>query len=830
MTGFERAEQWFESNGWELFDFQREVWSAYLAGESGLVHASTGSGKTLAVWMGPLIEAMDGGEATQGLQVLWITPLRALASDSLEALRNAAAGVKINWRVEMRTGDTTSAQRRKQRERPPHALITTPESLSLLLAAADTEQQLHGLRCVIVDEWHELMASKRGVQLELCLAHLRTRNPTMRTWGLSATLGNLQQARDVLLGPNVPGRLVQGPSHKQIEISTLFPPSIERFAWAGHTGTSLLPATIDAIEQARSTLVFTNTRSQAEVWYQALIERRLDWLTVSALHHGSIGKPIRRRIESALRAGELKLVVCTSSLDLGVDFSPVDQVIQVGSPRGVARLLQRAGRSGHRPGVPSRVLCVPTHSLELMEIAGARDAYRANRIEGREPIEHSLDVLVQHLMTLACGPGFDPASTLQEIRRTYAYATLHEEDWRWALGFLERGGSALKAYPQFHRIELDPAGVYRAIDDRAARVHRSNIGTITSDEVMQVRLQHGKVLGQIEEGFIARLRIGDVFLFAGRSLRLARTKDMTAYVKPATERTRNVPRWQGGRMSLSSELADAVLELFERAAAGLTPREDAAALPPEVRFLQPILELQARWSRLPNPRELLIERTQSREGSHVFIYPFAGRMAHEGLATLMAMRLSRQSPVTFRLSFNDYGFELLSDRSYRVERGALEQSLRIENLADDLRACVNVSEGARRAFRDIARIAGLVQQGFPGRPRPNRQVQASASLIFDVLLQFDPENRLVSQARSEVLTRQLESTRLAASLRRLEQLPIMLVDTARLTPLAFPLWAERLQSQIISSETWRDRVSRMAEQLERAAQAPPKLARTSNAH
>jgi ATP-dependent Lhr-like helicase len=813
VTPLARLETWLQRRGWSLFDFQREVGDAYLRGESGLLHAPTGSGKTLAVWLGPLLEGLsrrDAGMADAGLKILWLTPLRALAADTLASLREITRGAGLDWRIESRTGDTNAGLKRKQRDAPPHCLITTPESLSVMLSGADTAAALHGVRGIIVDEWHELMSSKRGVQLELCLAHLRRLNPGLRIWGLSATLGNLEQARDVLLGPARSGRLVRGHERKPVIVESLLPESIERFSWSGHLGLALLDAVLARIESANTTLLFTNTRSQAEIWYQAIVEKRLDWLTQVALHHGSIGKPLRRKIETALKAGKLKCVVCTSSLDLGVDFSPVDQVIQVGSPKGVARLMQRAGRSGHQPGVASRVVCVPAHSFELLEIAGARAAVDANRIESREPIVNSLDVLVQHLMTLACGPGLDPEVAYAEARDTHAFATLTPEDWQWALDFLENGGSALAAYPQYHRIRRGADGRYAAAEGHLARAHRINIGTISSDESMQVHWFNGRVIGSIEESFISRLRVGDVFLFAGRSLTLAQVKDMTAYVRPAQRRTRNVPRWQGGRMPLSTELADATLELFTRWQHDGTP---------EVHLLKPLLELQSRCSRLPHHGELLIERTQTREGSHVFVFPFAGRLAHEGLATLLALRLSRNTPVTFTLSFNDYGFELLSDRSYRAEEATLRDALRVGDLTADLLACVNVSEGAKRAFRDIARIAGLVMQGFPGRGKSNRQVQASTSLIFEVLRQFDPHNRLIDQARVEVLTRQLESTRLAAALRRVERLPLAVIDTERLSPLAFPLWAERLQSQILSSESWKDRVMRMAAQLEKSADA-----------
>ena len=619
----------------------------------------------------------------------------------------------------------------------------------------------------------------------------------------------------MLLEPARTGRLIRGPARRPPPIESIRPASIERFAWSGHLGLALLEETLARIASANITLLFTNTRSQAEIWYQAIVERRLEWLTQMALHHGSIAKSLRAKIETALKAGDFKCVVCNSSLDLGVDFSPVDQVIQIGSPKGVARLLQRAGRSGHQPNAVSRIICVPTHSFELLEIAGARAAALAHRIESRQPLVNSLDVLVQHLMSLACGPGIDPPRTLWEVRDTHAFASLSEEDWRWAIGFLENGGAALGAYPQYHRIQPEANGGYRAVNGPIARLHRINIGTIDSDESMQVRWLNGKGLGHIEKSFLSRLRPNDVFLFAGRTLQLVRVRDMTAYVRASDRRTRNVPRWQGGRMPLSTELADATLELFS----AWQNLEAAQSQAPEVELLRPLLELQGRTSRLPHATSLLAERALTREGSHLFVFPFAGRLVHEGLATLLAYRLSRRAAVTFTLSFNDYGFELLSERNYRIDAQTLSECLRHGGMGADLLGSVNLSEGAKRAFCDIARIAGLITPGLPGRRKANRQLQASSSLIFEVLRQFDPQNRLIEQARIEVLTRQLEGTRLAACLRRLETLPLTLLDTGSLSPLAFPLWAERLQSQILSSEGWQQRVERMAMRLKRAAAA-----------
>jgi ATP-dependent helicase Lhr and Lhr-like helicase len=801
-----RIEHWFALRGWRLADFQRETRDAYLAGESGLVHAPTGSGKTLAAWLGPLSEAMD--HASSGLQVVWITPLRALANDIHRNLGAAVAGLGIDWQVGLRTGDTSSSRRKQQRDHPPHALVTTPESLAVMMSFGDSHAALQSVRAVIVDEWHELMGSKRGVQLELCLAHLRALNPGLRTWGLSATLGNLDEALRVLMGADQ-GRLIHGPAPREVTIESIEPLTIERFPWSGHLGTRLLQPVIDAIANAATTLVFTNTRSQAELWYRAIAEARIDWIDCIAIHHGSIATEIRRRIEAAVQARQLKCVVCTSSLDLGVDFAPVDQVIQIGSPKGVARLLQRAGRSGHRPDGSSRVLCVPTHAFELVEFAAARSAQAARRIEARRPLKRSLDVLVQHAMTLASGPGFAADTMLQEVRATHAFGGLTQHEWQWALDFLTRGGDALQGYPQYRRVAIND-GVYRVADARLARLHRMQIGTITSDAEITIKWMNGSRLGTVEEALIARLKRGDTFVFAGRVLELVRVRDMAAYVRLATARSGKVAKWMGGRLPLSNELATSVQELLAQAARG----RFAAA---EMRCVQPLLELQQRWSQLPRPDMLLAEHTRSREGFHLFIYPFAGRTVNEGIATLMAYRWAQLQPITFAITATDYGAELLTGRPIEPTAALIRQLLARENLAADLLASLNFSEVARRQFRDIARIAGLVFQGYPGARKLERQLQASSGLIFDVLKQYDPGNLLLDQARREVFELQLEETRLAQALTEIEVRALNLMRVDSLTPLSFPIWAERLRSQILSSETFQERIQRMIERLERRA-------------
>jgi ATP-dependent helicase Lhr and Lhr-like helicase len=809
------AQRWMQSRGLSPFPFQREVWRSIRDGESGLLHATTGSGKTLAAWLGCLLRVSQGGlRADAGLRLVWVTPMRALAADTLLALREPlgelGGGAFAAWEVGLRTGDTGSAERQRQSRRMPPALVTTPESLSLMLARADADSLLGGVCAVVVDEWHELLGNKRGVQLQLALARMRSLNPDLVQWGLSATLGNLDEALDVLLAGQ-PGRIVRGRITKRLVVDTLLPDRPGRFPWAGHLGLAMLEPVVREIDQSTSCLVFCNTRAQAELWYQALLDARPDWAGTIALHHGSLDRDVREWVETGLKTGQLRAVVSTSSLDLGVDFAPVERVLQIGSAKGVARLLQRAGRSGHSPGRPSRVTLVPTHALELLEAAAVQDAVAAGRIEAREPPVRSLDVLAQHLVTLAVGPGFDADALLDEVRSTHAFRDLTDEAWRWALDFVVRGGPSLVAYPDHHRVKQDPEGRYRVIDRRLARRHRMSIGTIVADSAMQVRFMTGQRLGTVEEGFISRLSRGDCFLFAGRLLELVRVHEMTAWVRRASGRRSAVPRWNGGRMPLSSEIADSVLERLGEAARG---RFDG----PEMRRLQPLLELQQRVSALPRPSVLLVESLRSREGFHLFVYPFAGRQAHLGIASLWAWRMAREEPASFSIAVNDYGFELLSAQAIddsRLRDGSL---LSLDGLADDVLASLNSGELALRRFREIARIAGLLFPGYPGAGVATRQLQASASLFWEVFRQHDPGNLLLGQARNEVLERELDIGRLRDALDRIADCSLQSVTLERPSPLAFPLMVERLRERL-STEKLSERVARLVAELERAAGA-----------
>ena len=818
---------WLDGRGWSAFPFQDRVWEAYLAGRSGLVHAPTGAGKTLAVWGGPLIERVAEPPSTRAttrnaadpLRVLWITPLRALAADTTHALIEPVRDLGLPWTVEQRTGDTSASVKARQRDRLPTALVTTPESFSLLLADPGARERFASVRAIIVDEWHELLSTKRGTQTELAMARVRTWNPAVRTWGLSATLGNLDEAMASLVGPRgaPSGVMIHADLPKRTTIESLIPRAMERFPWAGHLGTRLAEEVACAIERAGTTLVFTNTRSQTELWFRALAAVRPDWPGAHmALHHGSIDRAVRTVVEDRLRAGDLRCVVCTSSLDLGVDFTPVDQVIQIGSPKGIARLLQRAGRSGHQPGATSRVLCVPAHAMELVEFAAARRAATTRAVEARAPVRKPLDVLVQHMVTVAMGGGFEEDALLAEVRDTHAYADLSRTEFGWALDFVTRGGAALGAYPQFHRVcRPSPADPWTVSSTTIARMHKLAIGTITADVSVSVRFVSGRSLGMIEESFISRLKPGDRFVFAGRTLELVRFRDMCAQVRVSKRKSGAVPQWAGGRTPISTLLADAVRTLLDEAR-----RHTFAG--PEMEAIRPVLELQRSWSTIPAPDELLIETTTSKDGAHAFVFPFQGRLVHEGLASLIAHRIAAERPVTITATMNDYGIDILTPEPLGFDEAAWRRVLRVDDLLADLLVCLNSSELARRRFRDVARIAGLIHPGYPGGSgrgtKPARHLQASSELFFDVFAEFDPANLLLDQARREVLEDQLEVGRLRSALESVRTQRVVMHDIDTLTPLSFPLWAESLRAQHVSSESWQDRVNRMVVRLETRAE------------
>lgn len=814
--GNELIHNWFTSRNWEVFDFQQDVWDAFADGQQGLLNAPTGSGKTMALWMPNLIRWInehpdDYQDLEQnGLKVLWITPLRALAKDIQSALQETVDDLGIPWEIGRRTGDVSQSVKQRQNRKMPEVLITTPESIHVLLAQKNYARHFRKLDTVIVDEWHELLGSKRGIQVELGLSRLKALRPDLQTWGISATIGNMEEALEVLLGADHSDEnsvIIKADIRKDIQIRSVLPDEIEKFPWHGHLGLNLLHKILPIIDDHESTLIFTNTRGQAEVWFQRILEQRPDLAGTIAIHHGSLDRDVRDWVEKSLHEGILKAVVCTSSLDLGVDFSPVDTVIQIGSPKGVARFMQRAGRSGHQPGATSTIHFVPTHALELFEAAALKSAVDEMEMESREPILNPSDVLIQYLVTLGVSDGFIPDEILPEIRSTFAYQTLTDHEWDWVLTFITTGGKSLGRYPEYSKVEVDEHGVYKVTDRKIARQHRMSIGTITSDSMIRVKYMSGGSLGAIEETFISSLNTGEKFWFAGRNLELIKIKENTAYVRRAKGTKSKVPSYMGGRMSLSSNMSKILRRTIQKAING-----DTGVI--ELETISPILDIQKDWSILPGENQFLIEKSFSREGCHVFFFPFEGRYVHEGMSALIAYRISKMTPITFSIAMNDYGFELLSDQEIPIEEALENGVLSPENLLEDIRASLNDSELAKRKFWEISQVAGLVFHGYPGEQRRSKHLRMNTSILFDVFTEYEPDHLLIRQAFDEVLFFQLDEIRLRKALTKINEQEIVLNHTERFTPFAFPIFVDRLRGKL-SSEKLIDRVKKMQLQLEK---------------
>jgi len=807
MQEIEFARKWFDMQGWKPFGFQEETWQACLKGKSGLLNAPTGSGKTYAVFVGAVLDYLRRTKASAeppgGLQVIWVTPIRALTKDIRMACEKFCLDMDIPWRVAIRTGDTTTAERAKQRKSPPEVLITTPESMHLLLASKGYEKYFANLRFVVADEWHELMGSKRAVLLELALSRLKSIS-SLSVWGISATIGNMTQAMEVLFGGDYdPAEqiFVKSELKKRIEVMPILPEEIEKYPWAGHLGVKLAESLLPILDRSKTTLIFTNTRSQAELWYQHLLAIRPELAGLIAMHHGSISRELRDWVEDALHGEKLKCVVCTSSLDLGVDFRPVETIVQIGSPKGVARFIQRAGRSGHSPGKPSVIYFLPTNGLQLIECAALKAAIEKNDVEVRTPYIRSFDVLVQYLITLAVSDGFKPEAIRKEIEQTFSFRSIDDHEWSWALDFITKGGESLKAYDEFSKVEITDEGIYKVFNRRVAMRHRLSIGAIVSDAMLRVKFQSGGYLGSIEEWFISRLNPGDTFWFAGRPLELIRIKEMTVHVKLSKKKKGAVPSWQGGRMPLSAMLSENL-----RIQIGKVAKKDFDS--DELKAVEPIISMQESLSRVPGPDEFLIEKFFTREGCHVFFYPFEGRFVHEGMASLLAYRLSLFQPISFSIALNDYGFELLSDQDIPIEAGIDSNIFSTDHLTQDIAAGLNQSEMARRRFRDIAGIAGLVFKGFPGSYQKEKHLQASSQLFFDVFRDYESENLLYKQAFNEVLEFQIEEFRLRQALSRIKKQTFAVTFPERPTPFSFPILVDRLRERM-TTEKLQDRIKKM---------------------
>jgi ATP-dependent Lhr-like helicase len=799
------ALKWFEQQGWQPLPFQQETWQAYLNGKSGMIQVPTGSGKTYAAVMGAILEMLQA--PSPGLKLLYITPLRALSRDIQQSILRPIQEMGWNLRVESRTGDTSSSQKSKQLKNMPDILITTPESLAVMLSYKGAPERFKSLQAVILDEWHELLSSKRGTQAELCLSHLRQLQPQLKTWAVSATLGNVQEAAQAAIGLGCKPVIIQSNLQRQTIIKSILPDSVDSFPWAGHLGLRMFQELVDALDINRSTLIFTNTRAQAERWFQALSFAVPEHLDQIALHHGSIDVQEREAIEAGVKAGHIKWVVCTSSLDLGVDFQPVERVVQIGSAKNLARLLQRAGRSAHVPEGTSEILFLPTNALELLEISAFRSGLAAGDIETRRPLDKPYDVLAQHLVTLACGDGFKANECLETIRQTVTYSQLTDEEFDWSLSFIEKGGKCLGAYPRYQKV-VQTEGLYQVTDQKITRMHRMSIGTITSNQAVQIVYTNRRRIGTVEENFVSRLKKGDVFFFAGRQLEFFMMKDMVVYVKNTTKKSTVTPTWGGGNLAISDSLSMHLRSEIQRFQSDANSNQK---LNQELECMLPIASTQKRISHLPASDELLIEVCKTREGQHLYVFPFEGRFVHEGLGFLWGYRFASQQKATFTISVNDYGFEILAPKDYPFKQLFSDRFFDLENLYENIKSGLNISELTQRKFRGIAQVAGLVFKGYPSARKDTNQLQVSSSLLYDVFSKYEPDNLLLKQAEQEVLRDQLETHRLTKTLDRLSQLNIVWKETKRPSPFAFPLLVERLNSRM-SNESLLDRIERLKQQ------------------
>jgi ATP-dependent helicase Lhr and Lhr-like helicase len=809
--GYLKIREWMNSREIVPFRFQERTWEAMMENKSGLVNAPTGCGKTFSVFLGSIIRFVNEHpedyktRKNNGLRLLWITPLRALAKDIGRAMNEVISEMDLSWKVGIRNGDTEMSERQKQKRQMPEVLIITPESLHLLLAQKGYQNIFSSLQFIAVDEWHELLGSKRGVQVELAIARIVSLYPDPASvWGISATIGNLEQARDVLLHPvkhHSEAVIIRAEIDKKIEVESIYPDEIEKFPWAGHLGIKLAHKIIPIIENSRTTLIFINTRGMSETWYQTLLDVAPQLSGAIALHHGSIQQELRLWVEDALHEGKLKAVVCTSSLDLGVDFRPVESVIQVGSPKGVARFLQRAGRSGHRPGDVSKIYFLPTHSLELVEAAALKQAIKDTNIESRDPMLLCFDVLIQFLGTLSISEGFKPDELYPVVRSTYCFEEMTEEEWQQAIVFITTGGNALHQYDEYKKVEIDADGYYRMHSRRLAMRHRMHIGTIVSDAMLKVKFMSGGYLGVIEEYFISKLVPGDVFTLAGRNLEFIMIKDMTAIVKKSNSKKSMVPSWMGGRMPLSAKLGTVLRKKLDEAH-WTQPKDE------EISRLKPLFSKQMELSHVPHQDELLIEQIETKDGFHLFVHTFEGRLVNEAMAAILSYRISRIQSISFTFAMNDYSFELLSDQPIPVDDSNVYELFSPDDLFRDIQRSVNSTEMAKRKFRDISVIGGLIFQGFPGEQKKARHLQASASLLFQVFSNYEKDNLLLRQAYQEVFDQQMEEVRLRNMLERIQGSKIVLTYPKQLTPFIFPVKVDSIRESL-SSEKLEDRVKRM---------------------
>jgi len=785
---------WFAARGWSPRPHQLQLLAHAQAGESALLIAPTGAGKTLAGFLPTLVEAQARGRVkNRGLHTLYISPLKALAVDIARNLEAPVADIGLDLRIETRTGDTSAAKRARQRRDPPDVLLTTPEQLALLLAGPDAAPLFSTLRRIVLDELHAIVTAKRGDLLALGLARLRTLAPSASVVGLSATVRDPDDLRDWIVARPNRAALVVAPPGAPADLAIL--DTGERLPWTGHSARHALAEIYAAIKAARMTLVFVNTRAQAEFTFQELWRLNDDALPI-ALHHGSLDAGQRRRVEAAMAEGRLRAIVCTSTLDLGIDWGDVDLVVNVGAPKGASRLTQRIGRANHRLDEPSRALLVPANRFETLECRAAVDAAREGAQDTASPRAGALDVLAQHILGTACAAPFDADALYGEVASAAPYANLTRSDFDDALHFVAHGGYALKSYDRFAKIRRTKDGLWRVADGRVAQTYRMNIGAIVEAEMLKVRLvrgrgqadgatrytgrltRGGRVLGEIEDYFIEGLAPGDTFLFGGEVLALQGVVENEALVTRAAGATPKVPSYAGGKFPLSTHLAARVRAL-------LADRTQWTALPAQTRDW---LELQAGRSSLPGADDLLVETFSHADRQYLVAYPFEGRLAHQTLGMLLTRRMERRGLEPLGFVANDYALAIWALRP--VGTTALIADLFAQDmLGDDLEEWLQESAMMKRAFRQCAVISGLIERRFPGKEKTGRQVTISTDLVYDVLRRHEPDHILLRAARADAAAGLLDLERLAQMLARIEG-HIRHQRLQRFSPLSAPILLE----------------------------------------
>ena len=787
---------WFGSRGWDLRPHQAGLIEAASRGQGGLVIAPTGGGKTLAGFLPSLIELADAPPRTHpALHTLYISPLKALATDVARNLKTPVEEMGLDLTLETRTGDTSTSRRQRQRAKPPDILLTTPEQLALLVASEHAQRFFADLGAVIIDEVHAIAQSKRGDLLSLCMATLRNWAPAARHIGLSATVRD-PDALARWLGPDTPIIRHQGGASANISVLD----SEARIPWSGHTGRHNIREVYQAIKGAKMSLVFVNTRSQAEMTFQELWRVNEDSLPI-ALHHGSLDVEQRRKVEAAMAAGKLKAVVCTSTLDLGIDWGDVDLVVQMGAPKGSSRLSQRIGRSNHRMDEPSRALLAPSNRFEVLECRAAVEAVAAGELDGPGARRGGLDVLAQHVMGRACGDGFDGVKLFDEITVAAPYKDLDWETWERVVDLVATGGYALKTYDRFRRIVKFPDGVWRARNDDVRRQHRMNVGTIIESPMISVRMvsfyrgsaeakrlmRPGRKLGEMEEYFFEMLTPGDTFLFAGEVLKFEGISDTDALVTRTFDPDPAIPSYNGGKFPLTTFLADRVRRI-------LHDRENWRLLPDQVREW---IEVQERKSIIPEADQLLVETFPRGDRHYLVCYPFEGRLAHQTLGMLLTRRMERAGLKPLGFVASEYALSVWALEDMRGED--LDQLFHEDMLGDDLDAWLEESALMKRTFRNNALIAGLIERRMPKGEKTGRQITFSTDLIYDVLRSHEPDHLLLQAARQDAGEGLLDIRRLADALKRIKG-KIVHSKLDQISPFAVPVMLEIGKEPVFSGD------------------------------